>query len=237
MSVTVACVLRARPGLGSGVYGPADVARLRVAVAQHLPGAAFVSLSDVEVEAPRIPLAHDWPGWWAKMELFRPDIDGDLLYFDLDTIVCGGLEGFAAARRLTMLSDFYWPERIASGVMFLPEAARARVWDAWIADPAGHIRDCERFDDRRAIGDQKFLGRVLGHDVDRWQDLVPGQVVSWKVHVRRAQGSRETGCGAVPAGARVVCFHGRPRPADIGWQLPPGPVDQVRPGPAAQTAA
>nr|WP_145924153.1 hypothetical protein [Halomonas elongata] len=37
------------------------------------------------------PLAHGWPGWWSKLELFRPH-GGDLLYLDLDTVVRGDLQ-------------------------------------------------------------------------------------------------------------------------------------------------
>jgi hypothetical protein len=215
--VTVACVLRR-----SADYDVDYVARLRDGVAAHLPAAhRFVCLSDVPVPCERFPLVHDWPGWWAKMELFRPDVGGDLLYFDLDTVITGDLAGLAGVGRLTMLSDFYWPERVASGVMYLPQADRAWVWRHWIADPAGHMERAGRFDDRRAIGDGKILGRLLGDRPTRFQDLLPGQIVSYKVDVRQATGRRfERGRGVLPAGARVVCFHGQPRPRDIGWQLP-----------------
>jgi hypothetical protein len=215
MSVTVACCLRRSP-----VYGVDYVARLRDGIAAHLPGARFVCLSDVEVPCERIAIEHDWPGWWVKMELYRPDIAGDLLYVDLDTAVVGDLSDIAGVRALTMLADFYWPERVASGLMFLPEADRARVWRAWIDDPAGHMARCEKFDDRRAIGDQKFLAPILERTAARWQDVLPGQVVSYKVHVRARQGRKETGAGLLPRDARIVCFHGQPRPRDMGWKLP-----------------
>lgn len=33
-----------------------------------------------------IPLEHNWPGWWSKMELHRPDLpEGRTLYMDLDS--------------------------------------------------------------------------------------------------------------------------------------------------------
>ncbi|EPV2076191.1 hypothetical protein ACV22K_004568, partial [Escherichia coli] len=37
-----------------------------------------------------IPLINQWQkcrGWWAKIELFRPDITDDLFYLDLDTVI------------------------------------------------------------------------------------------------------------------------------------------------------
>lgn len=195
MAVTVACVLRS-----GGEYQPWHVDRLRQQVGQYLPDARFLCLSDVDVSVFRKPLKYAWPGWWSKMELFRPDIRGDLLYFDLDTTIFGPLDDIASVRRLTLLRDFYKdgtqkPERIQSGMMFLPETDRAAIWSHWIADPSRHMREHR--------GDGEYLHSLLFERAARWQDMVPGQVVSYKVHVR--------GRG-VPAGARVICFHGQPRP-------------------------
>lgn len=137
------------------------------------------------------------------MELFRPGaISGDVLYFDLDTIIVGDLSAIAVQRRTTAISDFNRPGRFASGMMYLPENCRSAVWAEWMKDPAGHMDRCRG-------GDQEFLEGVL-KDVSWWQDSLPGQVVSYKVH-RVAEG--------IPANARVVCFHGRPRPRDIGWKI------------------
>ncbi|MCH4563351.1 hypothetical protein MKP05_09435 [Halomonas sp. EGI 63088] len=198
------CVLRS-----GGDYGPEHVQWLagRVDLLQWLVGKSGVlqCLSDVPVRGvPTLPLAHGWPGWWSKLELFRPDIGGDLLYMDLDTVVLGDLQQLidAAGGRTTMLSDFYWPERPASGLMYIAERDKARVWEAWRRDPAGHMR---RRGGRGTLGDQGFLGRVLGDGVQRWQDVAPGQVVSYKAHCRQG----------VPPGARVCCFHGQPRPWDV----------------------
>ncbi|EPX3281717.1 hypothetical protein ACWY25_004862, partial [Escherichia coli] len=41
-----------------------------------------------------IPLINQWQkcrGWWAKIELFRPDITDDLFYLDLDTVIAGDI--------------------------------------------------------------------------------------------------------------------------------------------------
>jgi alpha-N-acetylglucosamine transferase len=52
----------------------------------------FVCLSNVNVPCERIPLTHNWPGWWSKLELFRPGIfKGRVLYIDLDSIIIGDL--------------------------------------------------------------------------------------------------------------------------------------------------
>jgi hypothetical protein len=46
----------------------------------------------------------------------------------------------------------------------------------------------------------------MGYNIDRWQELVPDQVFSYKAHIRDR---------AVPPSARVVCFHGKPRPWEV----------------------
>lgn len=167
--------------------------------------AETVCLSDVDVPGVNtLPLRHNWPGWWAKMELFRPEITSDLLYLDLDTVVVGPLDDLVAAPSLTMLRDFYKPAHLGSGVMFLPEADRAEVWGAWMKSPQEHMRRHTRG------GDQSFLEAVWGDKPARWQDVLPGQVVSYKADVRK-HGDR------VPEGARLVAFHGKPRP----WHLSP----------------
>lgn len=195
MGLTVACVLRS-----GGDFKPEHVDRLRRKVDRP-----FVCLTDTDVVCESIPLKYGWPGWWSKMELFRPDIDGDLLYFDLDTIIVGGLESFCELSRLTMLSDFHVPDRIASGVMFLPKVDRGYVWDSWMKDPTGHMRR------QGSRGDQGFLQDLWSGAPERFQDKVPGQVVSYKVHVQET--------GTIPDNARVMCFHGKPRPWETRfWQ-------------------
>ena len=67
------------------------------------------------------------------MNLFHPSIRGDLLYFDLDTVIVGDLSELSSMGRTTLLSDFYYPERPASGLMYLTESDRAKVWAAWKA--------------------------------------------------------------------------------------------------------
>lgn len=196
--LTVACVLRK-----SQEYDIDYVERLRDGVSRHLSGARFVCLSDVDVPCERIPLNERWPGWWSKMELFAPHMKSDVLYFDLDTMIVGDLQDIAEVGCLTMLADFYHPNQNASGMMFLPEDKRGFVWEAFTSNPRWHM---DRFG-----GDQEFLNEIVwGNQPARWQDILPGQVVSYKAHVRG---------NGVPEDARVVCFHGKPRPRSIGWNL------------------
>ncbi len=196
MAATLICVLRS-----GGEYRAEHVQ----ALARQVPG--LVCLSDQPIDGvPIIPMLHDWPGWWCKMELFRPDIYGDLFYLDLDTVVLGDIGAMASVGQTVMLDDFYWPGQAASGVMYLTEQDRATVWQEWVKCPEQHMTACGR------LGDQKFIGDCLPH-ARRWQHLFPRQVISYKVHVcTRQQAPRGIGTGLLPADANVVCFHGQPRP-------------------------
>jgi len=191
MSFKVATVLRS-----GGEYKPEHVYRLQA----MCPDVDFVCLSDVPLHCDRIPLVYAWPGWWAKLELFAPWVEGDLLYFDLDTTV---LHLPPIPNRSAVLRDFTRPETIGSGMMFLNAEDRAAVWDAFVADPARHMAECRT---PARWGDQGFITPFF-KDALRWQDFA--RVYSYKVHCRQR----------VPQDAEVVCFHGKPRPWDVSLRF------------------
>lgn len=70
--------------------------RLEAMAKRVCPTAKLHTLANVSDVPGYIPLHHDWPGWWSKIELFRPDLPFDegerLLYLDLDTLIIRGLE-------------------------------------------------------------------------------------------------------------------------------------------------
>ncbi len=149
-----------------------------------------------------LPLTRKFKGWWSKLELCAPEHDrlGDLLYFDLDTLVVGAIDEIAAVGKLTLLSDFLQPSRLASGMMYLPVKARQNAWELLHAGAGADL--VVKTWHRR--GDQAFFEFCWRHEAQRWQDVLPGQVVSFKQDVLPN--------GGCPDGARVICFHGKPRP-------------------------
>lgn len=189
-------------------FTPAHVLALQAQCAKYAPLATFECLTDVGVPGVQCrPLRHGWPGWWAKMELFDPAVPGDFLFMDLDTVVAGPLDDILDVRKLTLLRDFYrdgkkLKEGLGGGLIYLPEEARADVWGYWSANPALAMRMFPR-------GDQHLFERFYLNSAQRWQDVVPDQVVSWKVHCSKG----------VPPEARVICFHGKPRPWEVGQFL------------------
>lgn len=195
--LTVATVLRS-----GGIYDATWVARLRAGVTAHLREPhRFVCLSDVDVPCERIALRHDWPGWWAKIEVFT--LPGPVLFFDLDTAIIGDLGDLAAAARdsaFVVLDDFYRPGRVGSGMMAWGWNA-PRLYRRFAAAPA------ENMAAHPVDGDQAYIEASFPHGWTwrRWQLMVPGQVVSYKVHCR----------AGIPADARVVCLHGFPKFGDM----------------------
>jgi hypothetical protein len=207
--LTVACVLRS-----GGIYDATWVARLKAGVERHLPAwHRFVCLSDVDVPD-RIPLEHNWPGWWSKIELFM--LDGPVLYFDLDTAIVGGLcdiAEHACTAGFTMLRDFYAPDHCGSGVMSWSGGVRP-IYREFAEAPGAAMRK-----QRTRMGDQAFIEEAtVNWAVGRWQYMLPDQIVSYKVHCQNG----------IPPNARVVCLHGTPKfkdmpandPVRLEWERP-----------------
>lgn len=191
--LVVACVLDWKEGCDFDVE---YVRKLCIGVERHLSVPhRFVCLSNVDVPCERIPLMGLWRGWWAKMELFRPDVKADrILYFDLDTVIVGDLGEIASIDRFTMTDDFLGAGK-GAGVMMLKD--RAPIWERFMSDGPKAVMRSHR-------SDQEYIETMCGAIFD---DIVPGQIVSYKRDVRRQ--------GRIPADARVVSFHGRPRPHDL----------------------
>jgi len=195
--LTVACVLRS-----GGIYNPNWVTRLRRQVDRHLSEPCrFVCFTDRDgLPCERIPLEHAWPGWWAKLELFR--LPGPVLYLDLDTLVLGDLGDIAALARgrpFVMLRDFYQVTRRGSGVMAW-SGDSSEIYEIFADAPLHWMEKSDR-------GDQGFIEQTaLGAISALWQSELPGQIVSYK---------RDACDVAAPAGARLMCFHGAPKQCDL----------------------
>lgn len=201
----IACVLRS-----GGIYKPEHVQRLAAQAEIAAPGEPFVCLSDVNVPGvPRVPLKHAWPGWWSKLELFRDGVfpkGQRVLYADLDTTFVGPLDEILSTRGwFVALSNFYIRAGrqsvggpLGSGLMAWTAGTVGNLYERFAARPVDIMANCGGY------GDQLFIHNEVG-ERRYWQDLLPGQVVSYKVHCEKG----------VPEEARVVCFHGKPKPWDV----------------------
>lgn len=182
-----------------GEYRAAHVLALAAMCQRFLPAHRFLCLTDAEIAGVTCqPLEHSWPGWWAKMEIFR--LPPPVLYLDLDTVLvddCQDILEACAGKPFVILRDVYRgkanPKAMQSSLMY---------WEAPMNFLYESFRDRPDF---LAGGDQSYIEQHLllhGAPVAYWQDLASG-VVSFKADKRQA--------GARP-GDRIIIFHGRPRP-------------------------
>lgn len=172
----------------------------------------FVVFSDYrddygpEILTRRLP--GDIPGWFNKLYLFKDglfNVGDRIVYFDLDTVITGKLEKLVEYDgRFATLRDFYRPKGLQSSVMLWEANGFAsRIWKEW--EHARPLMDG---------GDQAWIEAVYDElKVDILQDLFPGDFASYKADKCYAK---------PPKSAKVIVFHGKPRPSDAG-----GWVDQV----------
>lgn len=163
----------------------------------------FLCLSDVDLSLPHYRMWHDWPGWWGKIEAFR--LRGPILYMDLDTTVVGDLQPLLdAAMRydfVALRNPWRTPSRFGTGLMAW-RGDMSGVYKQFLTAPGAYMN---RYSTRKAWGDQGFIADHCAAPV-LWQDLFPGEILSWKADCEQG----------VPNTARVVYFHGTPRPWEVG---------------------
>jgi len=186
-----------------GEYNPGHVRRLKEEVGRNLTlPHEFICLSDLPGEGyETIPLIHDWPGWWSKLELFRQHLlvsGNPVLYLDLDTTITGLLDGIALGHRFTVLENFWTAGKIGSGLMAW-NMDLSFIYRAFVERPDEHMK---KFMTRERFGDQGFIDVYSPVRPERWQTKHPGRVASYRRHCR----------AGVPRGVLVVCYGGKVRP-------------------------
>lgn len=178
MSLTVACVLSPGPK-----YNRSHVDRLESMVSQHMRQPyKFLCVED-----------SPFPGWWAKVSLFRPGrFSGRVLYLDLDVTVIGPLDDLADyPYPFAAIRDYQYPLQINSSVM---------SWDAGVADCIYDDFTPDVMD--RLHGDQNYIYEKINPVTfpKRW-------CPSYKANVLPT--------GKVQKDARVIVHHGFPKPWEV----------------------
>lgn len=178
----------------------------------------FICLTDepsgIDPAIQVIPVTnHRLPGWWQKISLFKPlaEIQGRILYFDLDTVITGPLTDVASYDgEFAIIKPFYRPFGFMSSVMAFESGFGQHVWTEFMKNPEANMQTCAPAPHLNgAWGDQRWLEMCFDR-ADYVQDLFPGQFVSYKADALRE--------GRIPVDARVVLFHGEPRPHEVdGW--------------------
>ena len=190
-----------------GIYDAEWVRKLRDGVNRNLSiKHRFRCLSDIEVPCERIELKHDWPSWWAKIELFRPGvIDCPTLYLDLDTVVTGPLDPvLEVPTDFAMLRNFWDEEMVGSGVMWFGDNVPHGVYTKFAKQAQAYIEHYRRNASGPYVGDQAFIWDTLNREVEHINDYLPG-IYSYKMHCKKY----------LPKDSKLVCFHGEPRPTEV----------------------
>ena len=177
--VTIACVLRS-----GGRYDAGWAQRLAAGARRFVPGLErFVCLTDAGPIAgvETIALRHDWPAWWAKFEVFRPDLfDGATVLCDLDTVFAGDASALAASSDLTVLEDYFHRGRVSSALMRFEAGTLGFLYEAFAADPARWMAPGSCGEVPNAVhGDQVVIDHLLrreGQAFATFQQRHPGLV-------------------------------------------------------------
>lgn len=127
-------------------YTDQDVWRLYHIVQRHMDrDFTFYTLTnDMMANTPgqKIELLHNWPGWWGKVELFRPDMPcGRTMYLDLDTYVLQNLQPLLdTPGDLVMFPSPYEAGKYQAGTMLFTPAAYHWVYNRFRKNPEHYMR-------------------------------------------------------------------------------------------------
>ena len=196
-------------------YGVDNVAWLMRMLKQHITlPANFYCLSDVPFDidgVERIPLIHGWPGWWSKLELFRPGLfDDNVFYIDLDMAILHNIDHFVSIADpdefwiLNSMSKNTSPERskAVNSSMMAWNGDYSYLYDAFCQNPKRYMKE---YSVSHKWADQEFIND-RHNDLQRFQLLYPGQIMSYLKNYRTDEDVIR---------CRVMCFHGEVKPQDV----------------------
>ncbi len=211
--ITIACVLKS-----GGDYDWEYVGKIYRGVQRNLScNFDFIVLTDIPLNQIEhdinfvntvriIPLKSNLSGYWSKIELFR--LKGPVIYFDLDTIILSSIDKLAR--------EVLFFGRIKQPMFYMLEAFSSRKWAsgimAWHGDfrwvYSNFIKE-EDYQKEKWEVDYilKELERKLFVDIKNIQDYIDGRIYSYKHHCKEG----------IPDDAGIICFHGKPRPREVGW--------------------
>ncbi len=213
--LTVVCFYWLGTRWKEGDLGPTYVNRLYRSVGRNLstPHRFLCFTNEPEgIECETRP--HTSPSWLGCLpRLFQyseeSGLTGQILSLDIDIVIVGSLDDLASYRgdfcvRGKFAPQFKW--KIDGDIIgFRAGKHHDVLWRPFVDNP----KKMERLTGGRERWWYREVHGVGGENggVDKWQDLFPNQIVSYKRHVRNLD--------EVPAGARLVSCHGRPRPHEI----------------------
>lgn len=161
-------------------------------------------------------------GWWLKLSIFDSDLynlNGDILYLDLDVVIVDNIDAmFDYMPGEFLISGDLQTGEYNSSVFRLPIGSQAMVWNSFIKNQEEIIAQYH--------GDQDWIS-LKSHQAVLW----PNEwVVSFKkqcnARIKRSWGlmgkllrhlglMKVSGEAIIPAGSKIIQFHGKPDPDDV----------------------
>lgn len=169
--LTVACVYN------GGRYSQEWVEKLKRGVERNLAVQhRFVCLSNEDVSCcDTLPLLHDWPGFWSKIELFRAFV-GETLYLDLDVLVTGDITPLVITNIIThelvMLREE--PRGLANSSVMYWRKPKTTIYQKFAAEPDRYMQQYggDQHPHYKQYGDQAFIADRCG-SLRYWNKLFP----------------------------------------------------------------
>jgi len=216
----------------STAYDWIYVERLYNMLTRHLPnGIRFHVYTEHDRSVPPYMIKHclqEWPNvkgpkksWWYKIQMFNTEHhDGNLLYFDLDTMIVDDLSWITA-----LSTDYFWTLRdfrylqrdtwnsMNSSVMWWNVPRYAWVWEKF--EKQGYQQVIQSWP-----GDQDFINATIDHTKKRYLPIEKFQSWRWQCwdggmnFQTRKPKLPGTGTQIAPNVCAVV-FHGHPKPHEI----------------------
>ena len=207
--LTVACVFRP-----STTYDERYVLNLKAAVERNLSlPHEFICLAWNPVYGVNcVPMEYDLPRWWNKLELLHPKFHftDRVLYLDLDTVITGSLDDIASYGGDAAFVEDFMAGGVSTSLMSFRPSDYGHVWSIFMDDPDYWMEQGDKCVPPN-FGDQVMFNEIEHpFPIDYWQDLLPGQVVSYRRDCVDGVMSH------IPDNARVVSFHGRTKPHMVG---------------------
>lgn len=165
----VVCVLRKG---GKVNYSRVWVRKLRDACRRNLKiDHNFYCLSDCPVSCDRIPLDNEGPGFWSKIQLFKPGLfTNQTLYIDLDTVICNNITPIVQlveGKKFVM-----WCEEdraIHSSALMYWEGDHSYIWEKYKEHPIEYWQ--ELYKEPPKYGDQALISEITDHEL--FTDICP----------------------------------------------------------------
>lgn len=164
--LTVACVLRSGGKVG---YDATWVQKLQNMLQRNITRPfEMVCLSDVPVPCRRINLEEVGTGYWAKLQLFKAGLfSGPVLYFDLDTVICGNLDSLidqlTAQKEFVMWHDDYY--KLSSSAIMYWNGDYSFIYDRYCQQPDYYHQRYSTTNQgtERLVGDQAVISSMVPH--------------------------------------------------------------------------